>query len=65
MDYQTSGLFPYVDLEQLNFENMMPLENKLPAPEPVEMRECHFVGHEQAIPTPVFDQAALTSGCGY
>ncbi len=52
----------YIDLEQLNFENMMPLENKLPAPEPVSTRSCHFVGHEASFDTPIFDSAALTPG---
>jgi N-methylhydantoinase A len=41
---------------------MMPLENKLPAPEPVSTRSCHFVGHEASFDTPIFDSAALTPG---
>ena len=52
----------YVDLPPLKFENMMPLENKLPAPEPVQTRSCHFVGHKESIETPIFDSAALTPG---
>ena len=52
----------YIDLEELKFENMMPLENKLPAPEQVSTRSCHFVGHKESFETPIFDGAALTPG---
>jgi N-methylhydantoinase A len=52
----------YIDLEQLKFENMMPLETKLPAPAPVGTRSCHFVGHKESFETPIFDGAALTPG---
>ncbi len=52
----------YVDLEQLNFENMSPLQHKYPTPKPVASRDCHFVGYEKAISTPVYDQSALTPG---
>lgn len=52
----------YVDLEQLKFLNMMPLKDKLPAPEPVATRECFFVGREGSFATPIYDGAALTPG---
>ncbi len=52
----------YVDLKQLEFQKMMPLEDKKPAPEPVSVRECQFVGFEQSFDIPVYDGEALVPG---
>lgn len=52
----------FIDLERLEFENMLPLENNIPAPPHVDVRECYFEGLPTALETPVYDERALTPG---
>ena len=34
----------------------------MPSPSPLGQRDCHFVGHDGARPTPIFGEAALLPG---
>lgn len=54
----------FVRHETVQFEDILPLEAALrqAAPPPSASRKCHFVGHEQAFDTPVWDRAALGPG---
>jgi N-methylhydantoinase A len=46
----------------IQFRNIKPLAKTLPPPAPVGTRECHFVGHQGAKPTAIYDEAALVPG---
>ena len=37
-------------------------DQHIAAPAPVSQRACHFVGQEQPITTPIYDQTALLPG---
>ncbi|MEN8821111.1 MAG: hydantoinase/oxoprolinase family protein [Abyssibacter sp.] len=52
----------YVDLPGIAFHGIKPNGHRAPAPPPVAHRECHFVGHEDAIDTPIYDEQALAAG---
>ena len=52
----------HVDDEPVAMGDVRPPEVKLPAPEPVGRRACHFVGRDGGIDTPCFDARALTPG---
>jgi len=52
----------YVELEKIKFQD---LTGKLPRrepPTPVSTRMCHFVNHDEALQTQIFDEAALAPG---
>lgn len=51
----------YVELAKVDFTQIKPLAEKLSV-EPTGSRDCYFVGFDQAIPTPVYDDAALQPG---
>lgn len=44
------------------FKGIRPEGEPLPPPPRVGERDCHFVGHAQALTTPVYDEAALKPG---
>lgn len=52
----------YVELTKVDFTGIKPLAEKLSV-EPVGSRECHFVGLDQAVSTPIYDDAATKPGC--
>jgi len=51
-----------VSLDTVDFSDILPGDARLPPPEPVGERPCHFVGVEGAMPTPIYDEAALRPG---
>jgi N-methylhydantoinase A len=51
-----------VKLATVKFDDMKPLAQKRPAPAPVGVRSCHFVGHASSFETPVYDGKALEPG---
>jgi hypothetical protein len=51
-----------VELPALKFSRLNPPEHKMAALESREVRQCHFVGVEGALETPVYDQQALEPG---
>lgn len=51
----------YVKLDKVRFHNLKPLAEKH-AVQPVGARNCHFVGHDQPVNTPLFDEKALQPG---
>ena len=52
----------YVELESVAFGDLRPgLRNCLP-PEPVADRDCHFVGQDNVVKTPIYDERALEHG---
>ena len=48
----------YVELEKIHFSNIKPLSNRVSI-QPLSYRPCHFVGFEDALDTPVYDEGAL------
>lgn len=54
----------FVRHETVEFEDIKPVapSERLAAPAPSSMRKCHFVGHEGALDTPVWDRAAVKPG---
>ena len=54
----------YVRHETVEFEDIKPVEpgQRRAAPAPSSSRKCHFVGHEGALETPVWDRAAIAPG---
>ncbi|MEF7615094.1 hydantoinase/oxoprolinase family protein [Aquincola sp. MAHUQ-54] len=52
----------YVEQPTVQFANLQIAGTPLPPPDPVGHRECHFVGHEGAVKTPVYDDGARTEG---
>lgn len=58
----TVRVVSWVELPALKFDDMNPPANKVPTPKPVAHRQCHFVGTEGALQTPVFDSQALQPG---
>ncbi len=51
----------YIELPKVDFKQIKPLEEKISV-EPVALRDCHFVGLDHAVPTPIYDDAALQPG---
>jgi N-methylhydantoinase A len=51
----------YVVLEKVDFTEIKPLSERLPV-EPVGSRDCHFIGTDSAVSTPVYDDTALHPG---
>ncbi|HJV00638.1 MAG TPA: hydantoinase/oxoprolinase family protein [Burkholderiaceae bacterium] len=54
----------FVRHETVEFEDIKPVapSERRAAPAPSGMRKCHFVGHEGALDTPVWDRAAVKPG---
>jgi N-methylhydantoinase A len=52
----------FIEDEPIALGDVIPPEEKLPAPSPVGSRKCHFLGVDDEIETPVFDGAALQAG---
>ncbi|QHS09279.1 hydantoinase/oxoprolinase family protein [Sinimarinibacterium sp. NLF-5-8] len=52
----------FVTQEGVAFSGIKPQGQPLPAPPPVSHRPCHFVGHQAALDTPIYDEAALAPG---
>jgi N-methylhydantoinase A len=54
----------YVRHETVEFEDIKPVApaERRAAPAPSGSRKCHFVGHEGALETPVWDRAAIGPG---
>ncbi|MCB1886971.1 MAG: hydantoinase/oxoprolinase family protein [Rhodocyclaceae bacterium] len=51
-----------VSLDTVDFSDILPGDARLPPPEAVGERACHFVGVEGALATPIYDEAALRPG---
>ncbi len=51
----------YVELDKVHFGHIKPVDEKLEAT-PVGSRECHFVGADESISVPTFDESALVAG---
>jgi N-methylhydantoinase A len=58
----TVRVVSWVELPALKFEKMNPPTEKIVTPEPFSHRECHFVGVEGAMNTPIYDGQALKPG---
>ncbi len=59
----TFRVVTYLDMPPLKFESMLPLDAKLAAPEPSGgFRQCHFVGHEAGLNTPIYGAEVLIPG---
>ncbi|WP_281783896.1 hydantoinase/oxoprolinase family protein [Sinimarinibacterium flocculans] len=52
----------FVQHPGITFKGIKPNGHALPAPASVGERVCHFVGHDQGITTPIYDEAALAAG---
>ena len=52
----------YVEIDAVDFADIHPGQKRVPAPAPVGSRKCHYVGHDGAIETAVYDAAALEHG---
>ena len=52
----------YVEQPKVNFAKLSINGKSHPAPEPVGRRKCHFVGFDQPLNTPVYDDQALIEG---
>lgn len=52
----------HVEQAGIAFEALVPGDERLAPPTAVGSRPCHFVGHPEAIQTPVYNEAALTPG---
>jgi len=52
----------YVEQPQVKFAHMSATGATRPPPAPATTRDCHFVGHDGALPTPVYGEAALAEG---
>ena len=58
----TVRVVSWVDLPALRFENMNPPRQKSATPKPAGFRECHFVGKDEPVTTPIYDARALEPG---
>jgi N-methylhydantoinase A len=52
----------YVEQPKVEFAKLKLNGKTLPAPSPVSRRQCHFVGHDQPLDTPVYDEQAKAEG---
>lgn len=52
----------YVAHPGIAFSDIQPGGQTLAPPAPVTLRDCHFVGHDGAVKTAVYDEAALAPG---
>ncbi|MGB1882940.1 MAG: hydantoinase/oxoprolinase family protein [Gammaproteobacteria bacterium] len=51
----------YVEIGKVNFEDIKPLSTRITV-EPIGQRDCHFVGFDEALTTPVYDARAVQPG---
>lgn len=51
----------FVDLKKVDFTAIKPIEERLSV-KPVGSRECHFIGYDEPLETPVYDDSALVPG---
>jgi N-methylhydantoinase A len=52
----------YVEQPTVQFARLKISDTPRPPPEPASRRACHYVGHEAALDTPVYDESALADG---
>src|SRR3546814_14818057 len=52
----------YVEQPKVQFAKLKLNGKSRPAPEPLGRRECHFVGIEQAVDTPIYGEDAQVEG---
>jgi N-methylhydantoinase A len=52
----------HVELDSVQFKNIHPGLKTAPPPKPVGSRKCHFVGHDGAQETAIYDASALVHG---
>jgi N-methylhydantoinase A len=52
----------YVELETVRFTAIKPTGPDKAPPAPVGSRPCHYIGHEQPLATPIYDDGALEEG---
>ena len=52
----------FVEQPKVAFAKLKLNGKSRPAPAPVSQRECHFVGHDKALNTPVYGEDALAEG---
>ena len=52
----------YVEQPAVEFAKLKINGQSRPAPEPASQRECHFVGHDKPLKTPVYGENALIEG---
>ena len=52
----------FVEQPAVEFAKLKLNGKSRPAPEPESQRECHFVGHDKPLKTPVYGEAALAEG---
>ncbi len=52
----------YVEQPKVKFAKLKLSDKPLTPPAPVSTRDCHFVGHDKAIATPVYGEDALAEG---
>lgn len=52
----------YVELETVRFKAIKPSGPDKAPGAPIGTRQCHFIGFDAALPTPIYDEAALTDG---
>ncbi len=52
----------FVTQPGIAFRDLAPGDTVLAPPAPVGMRDCHFVGHADVVPTAIYDEAALVPG---
>jgi N-methylhydantoinase A len=58
----TVRVVSWVELPALKFEDMNPPAEKIATPQPTGYRQCHFVGIDGAVETPIYDEQALQPG---
>ncbi|MDL2339186.1 MAG: hydantoinase/oxoprolinase family protein [Pseudomonadota bacterium] len=60
----TMRVAAFVEHETVDFEDIRPVaaELRTPPPKPETMRKCHFVGHQGAVETPVWNRASIMPG---
>lgn len=52
----------FVEQQTVRFSGIKPSDDHLPPPKPVGYRACHYVGHDEPIETPLYDERALVAG---
>ncbi|MGH8505540.1 MAG: hydantoinase/oxoprolinase family protein [Stenotrophobium sp.] len=52
----------YVEQPKVQFAKLKLNGKSRPAPAPLSRRDCHFVGHDKALDTPVYGEDALVEG---
>ncbi|NKF21856.1 hydantoinase/oxoprolinase family protein [Solimonas marina] len=52
----------FVEQPKVAFAKLRLGDKTVAPPSPVVQRDCHFVGHDQPLPTPVYDDQALAEG---